>query len=87
MRLALSASETWWERNGGEVTAPLPATEGTSMAVTRAMDPGEAKDVSRSRYVPDSGFGTTLFDAKNGFNEVNRYLMFWTAAHRWTKAS
>jgi hypothetical protein len=76
-----------WERDGGEVAAPMPVTEGTSMAVTRATDPGEAADVSRSRYVPDSGFGTALFDAKNGFNEVNRYLMLWTAAHCWTKAS
>ena len=57
------------------------------MAATRATDPGEAADVSRLRYVPDSGFGTALFDAKNGFNEVNRYLMLWTAAHQWTKAS
>jgi hypothetical protein len=57
------------------------------MAATRATDPGKAADVSRLRYVPDSGFGTALFDAKNGFNEVNRYLMLWTAAHCWTKAS
>ena len=56
------------------------------MAVIRAMDPGKADDVSRLRYVPNSGFGTALFDAKNGFNKVNRYLMLWTAAHRWTKA-
>ncbi len=42
---------------------------------------------SRLRYVPGSGFGTTLFDAKNGFNEVNWYLMLWTAANSWTKAS
>jgi hypothetical protein len=57
------------------------------MAVIRAMDPpGDAADVSCSRYVPDSGFGTALFDAKNGFNKVNRYLVLWTAAHRWTKA-
>jgi hypothetical protein len=76
-----------WERDGGEVTAPLPATESTSKAVIRATDPGEAAGISRSCYVPDSGFGTTLFDAKNGFSEVNRYLMLWTAAHRWTKAS
>jgi len=61
--------------------APLPATEGTPMAVTRATDPGEAKDVSRLCYVPDSGFRTALFDTKNGFNEVNRYLMLWTATH------
>ncbi len=63
------------------MTALLPATEGTSMAVIRATDPGEAADVSHLRYVPDSGFGTALFEAKNGFNEVNRYLMLWTAAH------
>ena len=49
-----------WEHDGGEVTAPLPATEGTSMAVTRATDPGEAEDVSRSQYVRESGFGTAL---------------------------
>jgi hypothetical protein len=64
-----------WEHDGGEVTATLPATEGTSMAVIRATDPDEAAVVSRSRYVLDSGFGIALFDAKNGFNEVNRYLM------------
>jgi hypothetical protein len=57
------------------------------MAIIRATDPGKAADVSCSRYVPDSGFGTVLFDAKNGFNKVNRYLMLWTAAHCWTKAS
>ncbi len=62
-------------------------TEGTSIAVNGATDPGKAADVSRSRYVPDSGFGAALFDAKNGFKKVNRYLMLWTAAHRWTKAS
>jgi hypothetical protein len=45
------------------------------MAVIRATDPDEAAVVSRSRYVLDSGFGIALFDAKNGFNEVNRYLM------------
>jgi hypothetical protein len=57
------------------------------MAVIRATDPGKAADVSRSGYVPDSGFGTALFDAKNGFNEVNQFLMLWTAAHSWTRAS
>ncbi len=76
-----------WERNDGEMTAPLPATEGTSMAVIRETNPGKAADVSRLCYVPDSGFGTALFDAKNGFNEVNQYLMLWTAAHCWTRAS
>jgi hypothetical protein len=76
-----------WERDGGEVTAPQPATEGTSMAVIPTMDPDKAVDTSCSRYVPNSGFRTALFDARNGFNEVNRYLMLWTVAHHWTKAS
>ncbi len=57
------------------------------MAVILTKDPGKAADTSRLCYVPDSGFGTPLFDARNGFNEVNRYLMLWTVAHRWTKAS
>jgi hypothetical protein len=76
-----------WEPNGGEVTAPKPATEGTSMTVIPTADPGKAADTSCLRYVPNRGFGTALFDARNGFNEVNRYLMLWTVAHRWTEAS
>jgi hypothetical protein len=76
-----------WEHNGGEVTAPLPATKGTSMAITPTTDPVKAANTSRSRYVLDSSFRTALIDARNGFNEVNRYLMLWTVAHRWTKAS
>jgi hypothetical protein len=56
------------------------------MATILTTDPGEATDTSRSRYVPDSSFGTTLFDARNGFNEVNQYLMLWTVVHLWMKA-
>jgi hypothetical protein len=76
-----------WERNGGEVTAPQLATEGTSMAIIPTMDPDKAADTFRLRYMPNSGFGNALFDARNGFNEVNWYLMLWTVAHCWTKAS
>jgi hypothetical protein len=53
-----------WECDSGKVTATLPATEGMSMAVTRATDPGKAADVSRLRYVPDSGFGTAFLMPK-----------------------
>ncbi len=70
-----------WECNGGEVTALQPATEGTSMATILTTDPGKAADTSRLHYVPDSSFRTALFDAKNGFNKLNQYLMLWTAAH------
>jgi hypothetical protein len=57
------------------------------MAVIPTRDPGKAADTSLLRYMPNSSFGTALFDARNGFNEVNQYLMLWTVAHRWTKAS
>jgi hypothetical protein len=76
-----------WECDGGEMMAPQPATKGTSMAVIPTTDPGKAADTSLLRYVPDRGFGTALFDARNGFNEVNRYLMLWTVAHCLMKAS
>jgi hypothetical protein len=52
------------------------------MPVIPTTDPGKAADTSRLCYVPNSGFRTALFDARNGFNEVSRYLMLWTVAHR-----
>jgi hypothetical protein len=66
---------------------PHPATKGTSMAIIPTTDPCKAADTSRLRYVPNSGFETALFDARNGYYEVNGYLMLWTVAHCWTKAS
>ena len=50
-------------------------------------DPGAAEDATFSRYEPETGFGTALFDARNGFNEINRYLMLWNVAHRWNQGS
>ena len=38
------------------------------------MDPGAAEDDRYSRYGAGTGFGSALFDARNGFNELNRYL-------------
>jgi hypothetical protein len=67
--------------------APQLATKGTSIAVIPTTDPGKATDTSRLCYVPNSGFGTALFVARNGFNEVNWFLMLWTVAHCWMKAS
>jgi hypothetical protein len=54
-----------------------------------AIDPdrGAAPDQTHSRYEPNIGFGCALFDAKNGFNMLNRYLMLWTVQHRWASAS
>ncbi len=31
--------------------------------------------------------GLTLVDARNGFNELSRYSMLWTARHRWPKGT
>ncbi len=39
------------------------------------VDPGSAEDDSQSRYVEGTGFGSALFDARNGFNKLNQYLM------------
>ena len=33
----------------------------------------------------DGPEGLTLVDARNGFNELSRYAMLWTARHRWPK--
>ncbi len=51
------------------------------------IDPGAAEDSSFSRYKPGTGFNSALFDARNGFNEINRYLMLWYVAHRWNRGS
>jgi hypothetical protein len=35
----------------------------------------------------DGPEGLTLVDARNGFNELSRYAMLWTARHRWPKGA
>ncbi len=51
------------------------------------IDPGAAEEAEFSRYEPGTGFGSALFDARNGFNKINRYLMLWNIAHGWNRAS
>jgi hypothetical protein len=34
-----------------------------------------------------TSFGSALFDARNGFNELNRYLILWNVAHLWNQGS
>ncbi|KAL3815266.1 hypothetical protein ACHAXA_001878 [Cyclostephanos tholiformis] len=55
--------------------------------LTPGTDPGAAEDATFSRYKPETGFGTALFDARKGFNEINQYLMLWNVAHRWNQGS
>jgi hypothetical protein len=35
----------------------------------------------------DGPEGLTLIDARNGFNELSRYPMLWTARHHWPKGA
>ena len=51
------------------------------------VDPGAADDNSHSHYKEGTGFGSSLFDARNGFNNVNCYLMLWNVAHLWNRGS
>jgi hypothetical protein len=34
-----------------------------------------------------TGFGSALFDARIGFNELNCYLLLWNVAHLWYQGS
>jgi hypothetical protein len=52
-----------------------------------AVDPGATEDDHHSRYEWGLSFGSALFDARNGFNELNRYLMLWNDAHLWNRVS
>jgi hypothetical protein len=51
------------------------------------VDPGDAEDDSQSRCVEGTGFGSVLFDARNGFNKLNQYLLLWNVAHLWNCGS
>ncbi len=51
------------------------------------INPGAAEKAEFSRYDARTGFGSALFDARNGFNEINRYLMLWNVAHCWNRES
>ena len=50
-------------------------------------DPGVAEFTDYADFKPNTGYGTLLIDARNAFNEINRYLMLWTAHHRWNRGS
>ena len=51
------------------------------------VDPGAAEDDCHSHYDAGTGFGSALFDARNGFNELRCYLMLWNVAHLWNQES
>jgi len=41
----------------------------------------------RTHYVAGTGVGSALFNARNGFNGLNCYLMLWNVAHLWNQGS
>jgi hypothetical protein len=49
------------------------------------VDPGAAEYDRHSCYKAETGFISALFDARNGFCELNRYLMLWNVAHLWNQ--
>ena len=51
------------------------------------VDPGAAEGVGFSCYEEETSFGLALFDVRNCFNELNRYLMLWNMAHRRNQGS
>jgi hypothetical protein len=48
------------------------------------ISPGAAEDDSNEE---GTGFDSALFDAQNGFNELNQYLMLWNVVHLWNCGS
>ena len=74
--------------NGGRVIEECPVRPFTTFLLApHGVDPCAALDQSSSRCEPDTGFCCALFDARNGFNELNRYMMLWTVAHQWNGGS
>ena len=87
----------WTQDAGGDEVDDEAATVDSIAATMQALetndgrratrDPGAAEDDRYSRYTPETGFGSALFDARNAFNELNRYLMLWNVAHLWNRGS
>ena len=74
------------EDGNPQVTATLRCVRAEGLLDPNVY-PGAAEDDRHSRYEAGTGFGSALFDARNGFNELNRYLMLWNVAHLWNQGS
>jgi hypothetical protein len=95
VRHVFPQSNGWTNDTAEDESSPEEATEAVQRLHPSAppphladydTDPGASLDQTHSRYQPDTGFGCALFDARNGFNELNRYQMLWSVAHLWPKA-
>jgi hypothetical protein len=96
VRHVFPQSNGWQDDNDDEGVAPDVMRDearrhnqprmNPDLAPNFGNDPGAAPDQAHSRYQPNTGYGCALFDARNGFNELNRYQMLWTVGHLWPKA-
>jgi hypothetical protein len=77
------------EENEGnpDVAVSLHRGVGAEGLANPAVDTGVAKDIRHSCYKEGVGFGSALFDARNGFNKLTHYLMLWNVAHLWNQGS
>jgi hypothetical protein len=86
VRQVFPQSNGWQNDSDDTATAPDAASDDTNrprppmpnpdLAPNYDTDPGAATDQSYSRYLPNTGYGCALFDARNGFNELNRYQSY-----------
>ena len=72
----VSGAEEEEEDGDPQVTATLRRVYAEGL-LDPNVDLGAAKDDRHSRYEAGTGFESALFDARNGFNELNHHLMLW----------
>jgi len=89
--------------NNGYTTVFLPGQEGVNVFHANDIDISSTAppalqgwqdnrglwmvSVTGETTIAETGFSSALFDARNGFNELNRYLMLWNVAHLWNQGS
>ncbi len=75
------------EDDGDQEVLALHQQDRLGRMLGPGINPGAAEDDSHSHYEEGTRFGSALFDARNGFNELNHYLMLWNVAHLWNRGS
>jgi hypothetical protein len=79
-----------WEGEGWATEAAVDQNN-PFVPYVEAVEKGEssAEDLSEmwSELPAVQAKGLSMFDARNGFNELKRYQMLWNVRHRWPKGS
>jgi hypothetical protein len=95
---SLHAVRAIWPQSAGWIDEHVSGLDGVDVGEEGGDNAGIAtndpcinrdseEDTPHSQYTPGTGFGTALFDAKNVFQELNRYLVLWNVAHLWPRGS